>query len=163
MKSAPTLPPRSPEEQTRVEAAISDLFENKVVFNTALGIRVESFDPARPTIGFDMQPILVGHYVYGQLHGGAIAAALDGAAGFALMVAIAERYRHETAEQIVQRFARISTIDLRIDYLRPGIGQHFHASARVNRMGGRIASLQLQLENEHGTLIATGAAVFAVS
>jgi acyl-coenzyme A thioesterase PaaI-like protein len=52
---------------------------------------------------------------------------------------------------------------MRIDYLHQGIGRSFHASAKVIRLGGRIASAQMELKNEAGLLIATGAAAYIVS
>ena len=88
---------------------------------------------------------------------------LDATAGFALMCALADKHRDEPAEQIVQRFLRLGTIDLRVDYLRQGIGERFHASARITRLGGRIGSAQMTLVNEAGALIATAAASYVIS
>gem|GEM_PF-6851848 len=56
----------------------------------------------------------------------------------------------------------IGTIDLRVDYLQQGQGHSFSAKAHVMRLGGRIASTQMTLENEAGNLIATGSAAYAV-
>lgn len=156
-------PPRSAAEQARLEAAFRELFERLISFNQVIGMKVDSLDPAGPRIRFDMRPELVGHFVSGRLHGGVIASVLDVTAGFALMCALADKHRDEPAMQVMQRFAKIGTIDLRIDFLRPGIGQHFIASARVNRLGGRIGSAQMTLENEAGTLIATGTAAYVIS
>jgi uncharacterized protein (TIGR00369 family) len=97
------------------------------------------------------------------LHGGVISATLDATGGNAVLLAIAEKHADETADQVMHRFARIGTIDLRIDYLRPGLGTHFIASAEVTRLGGRVASVQMRLENDTGLLIATGAAAYIVS
>ena len=83
--------------------------------------------------------------------------------GVAVMVGITEKYADEDAETVMQRFARLGTIDLRVDYLRPGLGSHFIASAEVTRLGGRVASTQMRLVNDAGTLIATGAAAYIVS
>lgn len=132
-------------------------------FNEVLGLRIESSDPASPRLAFDMRPELVGTYQHSRLHGGVIATALDTVGGFALAVAIAEKHADETAEQIVMRFARFGTIDLRVDYLHQGIGHSFHASAKVVRLGGRIASVQMELRNDAGVLIATGAASLIVN
>jgi uncharacterized protein (TIGR00369 family) len=66
-------------------------------------------------------------------------------------------------EQILHRFARMGTIDLRVDFLRQGIGQHVIASAEVTRQGGRVGSTQMHLVNETGLLIATGAAAYMAS
>lgn len=159
-----TPPPRrSPEEQQRVEAALRELFDQRIRFNEVLGLRTVSLDPQDYRMQFDMRPDLVGHYLYGRLHGGVIAAALDAAGGNAVMLAMADKHADETTEQVMHRFARLGTIDMRIDYLRPGLGEHFTASAAVTKLGGRVASVQMRLSNQAGTLIATGAAAYIVS
>ncbi|MCI1192840.1 thioesterase family protein [Calidifontimicrobium sp. SYSU G02091] len=155
-------PRRSADEQARLDAALTDLFERRISFNQVLGLRVTQLLP-QVRLAFDMRPELVGHYLYGRLHGGVISATLDATGGFALMVAIGEKHADETTEQIMHRFARMGTIDLRIDYLRPGIGQHFVASAEVTRLGGRVGSTLMRLVNEQGTLVATGAAAYMIS
>ena len=157
------LPQRPPDEQRRLEQALRELVESRITFNQVIGLKVDSFDPHAPCTRLAMKPELVGHYSYGRLHGGAICTVLDSTAGFALMVALADKHRDETPEQVMQRFGRMGTIDLRVDFLRQGIGREFVASARVTRLGGRIASVQMSLANEEGTLIATGAAAFVVS
>ena len=161
--SAPPHPPRTAADQRDFETALRDVFEQRISFNRVLGFRIESFDPLEPRVRFDMRPELVGHYQYGRLHGGVISAVLDATAGFALMCALVDKHRDEPAEQIVQRFLRLGTIDLRVDYLRQGIGERFHASARITRLGGRIGSAQMTLVNEAGALIATAAASYVIS
>jgi uncharacterized protein (TIGR00369 family) len=127
-----------------------------VSFNQVLGFRVVSLDPEQPRARFEMRPELVGHYSYGQLHGGVTAAVLDAMAGYALTLALAEKHCDEPASVAVGRFSRIGTIDLRIDYLRRGIGKWFEAGARVTRLGGRIGSVQMTLHSDTGALVATG-------
>ena len=163
MSSHAHAPRRSADEQARLHAAITDLWERRITFNGVLGLRVESLDPAAPRLRFDMRPDLVGHYLYGRLHGGVISAVLDATGGYALTLGIGEKHPDETAEQVMHRFGRMGTIDLRIDYLRQGIGRHFIASAEVTRLGGRVGSTQMRLVNDEGVLIATGAAAYIVS
>jgi uncharacterized protein (TIGR00369 family) len=110
-----------------------------------------------------MRPELVGHYQHGRLHGGVISATLDAMAGLAIMVALGEKHPEESAEQVMHRFSRLGTIDLRIDYLRQGIGSHFTASAEVLRLGGRVGSVQMRLINDEHVLVATGAASYMLS
>jgi uncharacterized protein (TIGR00369 family) len=157
------LPRRSAAEQAQLEATFTDLFEHRICFNEVLGLKVETLDPQQVRMRLTMRPDLVGHYLYGRLHGGVISATLDAIGGNAVMVALAEKHANESAEQVMHRFARIGTIDLRIDYLRPGLGEHFIASAEVTRLGGRVASVQMRLVNNSDTLIATGAAAYIVS
>jgi uncharacterized protein (TIGR00369 family) len=154
---------RSPEEQSRLDAALADLFERRITFNQTLGLIVESARSPEPKIRFAMRPELVGHFLHGRLHGGVISATLDAMGGFALMVAIGEKHADENTMQVMHRFAKMGTIDLRIDYLRPGVGEHFIASAEVTRLGGRIGRAQMRLTNDQGVLIATGAAAYVVS
>jgi uncharacterized protein (TIGR00369 family) len=162
MSTAP-LVPRSTEEQARLDAALVELFERRITFNQTLGLQVLSVRPGDVRGRILMRPELVGHYAYGRLHGGVISATLDAMGGLALMVGIAERHPHDNTLQVMQRFAKMGTIDLRIDYLRPGLGQHFIATAEVTRLGGRIGSTQMRLVNDEGTLLATGAAAYVVA
>ncbi len=162
MTTSPS-PPRSIEEQTRLDDALRDLFEQRITFNQVLGLRIESVNPASVRGRFDMRPELVGHYLYGRLHGGVISATLDAMGGLAVTAGIGEKHPGETAEQIMNRFAKVGTIDLRIDFLRPGIGTCFYASATVVRLGGRVGTTQMRLENERGVLIATGAGAYVIS
>ncbi|RIK89716.1 MAG: thioesterase family protein [Burkholderiales bacterium] len=137
---ATSLPPRPPEDQRRFEAALREVFEERIAFNRVLGFTIESFDPAEPRVRFAMRPELVGHFLFGRLHGGVTSAVLDATAGFALMCALADKHRDEPPEQIMHRFG-----------------------ARITRLGGRIGSTQMTLKNEAGLLIATGSASYVLS
>ena len=161
--TANASPPRSVEEQSKLDDALRDLFEHRITFNEVLGLHIESVNPASVRSRFEMRPELVGHYLYGRLHGGVISATLDAMGGLAVTAGIGEKHPHETAEQIMARFAKVGTIDLRIDFLRPGIGTCFYASATVVRLGGRVGTTQMRLENERGVLIATGAGAYVIS
>lgn len=154
---------RSAPEQARLDAALTELFERRITFNQVLGLVVESAQAPAPRIRFAMRPELIGSTFHGRLHGGVISATLDAMGGFALMVAIGEKHADESTQQVLHRFAKMGTIDLRVDYLRPGIGTHFVASAEVTRLGGRIGSTQMRLVNDQGTLIATGSAAYVIS
>lgn len=161
--AAPAADRRSAEEQARFDGILAEMFQERIRFNELLGLRVESLAPPAPSVRFEMRPELVGHFLYGRLHGGVISAVLDAAAGLAMMVAIGEHHASETADQVLQRFSRLGTIDLRVDFLRQGVGRHFVASAEVSRLGGRVGSASMRLVNDEGLLIATGAAAYMVS
>lgn len=154
---------RSAAEQAALDAALTELFDQRIAFNTLLGVQVDSLQPGAARLRFAMRPDLVGHYLYGRLHGGVISSALDAVGGLALMLAIAERHATDSAEQVLHRFAKMGTIDLRVDFLRQGIGSSFVAHGEVTRLGGRVGSTQMRLLNDAGTLIATGAAAYVVA
>ena len=158
-----TAAPRHPDEQARLDRALRELVERQITFNQTLGLTVESMQTDEPRVRFAMRDELVGHFLYGRLHGGVIAAALDATGGFAIMLALARKHPADSAEQVMHRFARLGTIDLRTDFLRPGVGRSFVAGARVTRLGGRIASTQMSLTGDDGALVATASAAYVVS
>jgi len=139
-------------------ALVSNIIENHIPFNKVLGLRLESMDPKAPKLAFDMRPELVGNSRRGILHGGVISAVLDATGGFAIMLALAKEPK--PGEKI--SFPNMGTIDLRVDYLRPGRGKHFISAAKVVRLGNRIAVTHMELTNDEGELISTGAAAYVV-
>ena len=159
-----THPPQTPVvfEAEFIEG-VRDIFERKIVFNTVLGLKITAIEPHEVRARIDMRNELVGHYAYNRIHGGVISAGLDAMGGLAAMAAIGARHMDETPEQRLHRFAKLGTIDLRIDYLRPGIGDHFELRAEVLRLGSRVASTRMGFYGPDGKLLSTGAGAYIVS
>ncbi len=149
--------------QARLDAALHELFSRQIVFNQVLGLQILSVRHGDVRARFGMKPELVGHPAVGRLHGGVISAALDAVGGLAGMVAIGDHHAHETVEQVMHRFVRFGTIDLRVDFLRQGLGRHFLIGTEVTRLGGRVVSTLMRMHNDDGKLVATGAAAYIVS
>ena len=146
------------QKKTReMHALMKRVMEEQIAFNKHLGLKVESFEPAAPKLRFEMRPELVGNPSRQILHGGVISATLDVAGGFAIMLSIAGEH-----EVTPTSFPNMGTIDLRVDYLRPGRGKFFVATARIVRQGSRIAVTHMELHNDTGELIATGGAAYVV-
>jgi uncharacterized protein (TIGR00369 family) len=144
-------------DATKVEAQLRKVFEEVVPFNRVLGLKVASLDPA--ALRFDMRPELIGNPVRKVLHGGVISATLDVVAGFAIHMALFQQNEDEGKQFI---FPNIGTIDLRVDYLRPGRGEYFIGTGRVVRLGNRVAVAHMELVNDKDELIATGGAAYMV-
>ncbi len=144
-------------------AALRDIFEQRIVFNQVLGLKVISVTPERVVGRVAMRPELIGHYAHNRIHGGVISASLDALGGLAVMAAIGARHMNESIEHRVQRFAKLGTIDLRIDYLRPGIGEAFDLTAEVMRLGSRVASTRMAFMGTDGKLLSCGSAAYIVS
>jgi uncharacterized protein (TIGR00369 family) len=142
---------------------LKQIFEEKIVFNQVLGLKIVSLMPERVIGRIDMKHELVGHFAYNRIHGGVISAGLDAMGGLAVMAAIGARHMDEPPEQRLHRFAKLGTIDLRIDYLRPGISEHFELRAEVMRLGSRVASTRMEFFAADGKLLSSGAAAYIVS
>ena len=139
------------------------IYEEKIVFNQALGLKLTSVTPDGVTARIVMKPELVGHFAYNRIHGGVISAVLDAIGSAAVMAALAAKHMDETPAKRLERFTKLGTIDLRIDYLRPGIGEYFDIHAQCLRVGSRVGSARMEFMGPDGTLMSTGAAAYIVS
>jgi acyl-coenzyme A thioesterase PaaI-like protein len=142
---------------------LKEIFEQRIVFNQVLGLKIDTL--AADGVGghIDMRRDLIGHYTHQRLHGGVISASLDAMGGLAVMAAIGMRHLEEPPLQRLVRFGKLGTIDLRIDYLRPGIGERFELRAQVMRLGSRVATTRMEFLAADGKLLSTGAAAYIVS
>lgn len=142
---------------------LKKVFEEMIVFNQVLGLKITSLKPRQVTARIDMKRDLIGHFSYNRIHGGVISAGLDAMGGLAVMAAIGARHMDETPVQRLHRFGKLGTIDLRVDYLRPGIGEYFELRAEVMRLGSRVASTRMEFLGADGKLLSTGAGAYIVS
>jgi uncharacterized protein (TIGR00369 family) len=142
---------------------LKKIFEQSIAFNQVLGLKIDSITPERVTAHIVMKPELVGHYSFNRIHGGVISAGLDAMGGLAVMAAIGARHMDEAPLQRLHRFSKLGTIDLRIDYLRPGIGESFELRAEVMRLGSRVASTRMEFLGADGKLLSTGSGAYIVS
>lgn len=163
------MPHRSTTPLTAVEfepefiAGVKDIFEQRIVFNQVLGLKITDVGAERVSARIAMRPELVGHFAYNRIHGGVISASLDALGGLAVMAAIGARHMDEPPAARLHRFAKLGTIDLRIDYLRPGIGEYFDLHAEVMRLGSRVASTRMEFRGADGKLLSTGSGAYIVS
>ena len=153
----------SPEFEAGLKSELKNLFEEQIVFNKLMGLKLQALSATEAHVSLAMRPELVGNFSEARLHGGVISAALDTTGGIAVTAALCARYPNESFEQHAARFARLGTIDLRIDYLRPGVSQHFEMRAEVIRLGSRIANTRMEFFGHGGKLLATGNGVYIVS
>jgi uncharacterized protein (TIGR00369 family) len=142
---------------------LKQIYEESIVFNQVLGLKITSLLPESVSGRIDMRHELIGHYKYNRVHGGVISAALDAIGSLAVMTAIGARHMNESATQRLQRFDKLGTIDLRIDYLRPAIGEFFTMKAEVLRLGSRVASTRMEFHGPDGKLLAAGSGAYIVS
>ena len=156
-------PAPAPEFEAEFVAGLTSLFEERIPFNHVLGLRIDTLAPGGVTGHLAMRPELIGHYAHQRLHGGVISATLDAMAGIAVMAAIGARHMDEAPAERMRRFGKLGTIDLRIDYLRPAVGERFVLRGEVLRLGSRVATTRMEFGDSGGRLLATGSAAYIVS
>ncbi|MDJ0924997.1 MAG: thioesterase family protein [Acidimicrobiia bacterium] len=142
-------------------AQLRELFHNVeelIPFNRHLGLHAESIDHNGAVVHLDMRDELIGNFEHGVLHGGVISATLDVVGGMAAMATAV--LREGSIEESLQRLRPASTIDLRVDYLRPGAGSRFTARGFTLRAGTRVAVTRMELHNEKRDLLAVGTGTY---
>src|SRR5688500_3288526 len=129
--------------------ALAEFLEQHIPFNVLLGLRVEHLSAGRAVLRMPFQDHLVGDASRPAIHGGAIGALIDATAGAAAFTK-------------ATHVERISTVDLRIDYLRPAPKTDLVATADVRRMGQRIAVVNVLVvpEGADPEPVAEGRGVF---
>jgi len=132
--------------------ALRQVMEELIPFNRVLGIRVVEIDTGHVRMEIPFREELIGDPVRRAVHGGVISALADTAGGCAVWSALDEPT------------ARVSTIDIRIDYLRPGRPETLVAEANVVRAGRRVgvADIRLFHPSAPAESIATGKGVYNV-
>ena len=147
------------EIESEVRDAISAYFK-RIPFNQLLGMQLTELSNEQAVMHLPMKDELIGNFTQGILHGGVIASVLDVVGGAMAMVGAVSRHQHLPAAERMAKLAKLGTIDMRIDYLRPGRGQSFNASAVLLRSGNKVAVVRSELHADDGTLIAVGTGTY---
>ncbi|GAA6134615.1 thioesterase family protein [Oceaniserpentilla sp. 4NH20-0058] len=145
---------------TETELNLALNFMDQIPFNQYLGLKVHSFDADVAIFKLAMRPELVGNWLQGILHGGVISSALDVAGGTAALAAAYQQRLDLPVEERNKSLAKLGTIDLRVDYLRPGRGEEFYASATILRIGSKVAVTRMEFKNEKDELLAVGTGTY---
>ena len=144
-------------------SVISAMFNEKIPFNKVLGLKVDSISYDRVNVRFEMRNELIGNYTRGTLHGGVISSVIDVTGGLSAFMGIQQKMSEETIGKKLAKFEKLGTIDLRIDYLRPGIGKWFVSTGYTLRTGNKVAVTRIELKNDQDNLIAVGTGSYVVS
>jgi uncharacterized protein (TIGR00369 family) len=127
-------------------------FRDFIPHNKELGFSVvqASWDPSFIVAKLPFDERLVGHPDSGLLHGGAITTLLDAAGGAAVYVRLGEP-------------TPIATLDLRIDYLKPGIRADVFSRAECLKITKNVAFVRMAAyHDDPADPIALGTATYMI-
>lgn len=133
------------------ERNIRLFMEQQIPFNRFLGIRVAVARDGFARFELPFREELVGDPFRPALHGGVLSTLIDTCGGCAVFTAARDE-------------DRVSTVDLRVDFLRPGPLQDLGCEARVLRIGNRVGVTEMRafpLSDEE-RVIASGMGVYNV-
>jgi len=136
---------------------------SSIPFNKTIGLKIDSIEKDLLIMSFENREELIGNYVHGILHGGVISSVLDMAGGAAAMAAVVMKHPKKSLEHLAEILGKSSTVNLHIDFLRPGRGKIFTAKSHVIRSGNKISVTRMELFNEKSSLIATGTGTYMIA
>jgi uncharacterized protein (TIGR00369 family) len=131
---------------------LKDFMEYRIPFNVFLGMRVNHLGDGLAEMMIPSRPELTGDPLRPALHGGVISALADTVGGLAVFTQL-------------NKGQLVSTLDLRVDYLRPGaVDQDVVARATVVRAGNRVAATHtVVFQDNFDKPIATANGVYNVA
>ena len=125
--------------------------EEGVPFDKHLGIKVDELRKGFARLFIPFRKEFIGDNRRPALHGGLISTLIDTCGGTAA-------WTHCSKDD------RISTVDIRVDYLRPGPADDIIAEAVVQRMGNRVSVVHTRVysSRDRETVIAEGRSVYNI-
>jgi uncharacterized protein (TIGR00369 family) len=120
-------------------------FETGIPFNAFMGLRVDALSRGRAVLRIPWRDALIGDTQRPAIHGGVTSMLADTAGGAACFT------------QLDRPTDRVSTVDLRVDYLRPGAPEDLVCEAVIVRMGNRVAVVKASVYS--GKLPGPGSAI----
>ena len=137
-------------------------FLEQIPFNKVLGLKPTKLSNDYCEFKMNMKDDLIGNFLQGILHGGAISTALDVTGGAMAMVAAWQRLKQQEvpSEERTKTLSKLGTIDMRVDFLQPGKGKEFTIGATLLRIGNKVAVTRMEFKNENNDLIAVGTGTY---
>ncbi len=132
-------------------------------FNKHLGITVLEVTEDSAKISINMADELVGNMAHGILHGGVTSSILDVVGGIAVTSGMLNNLDSDDINEMLKRISKLGTIDMRVDFLKPGWGETFIASSELVRLGKRVAVTRMEVHNQDDVLIAMATASYSVA
>lgn len=156
MSEAPHADPRArPDDDDDDEPIdlplLRQFFDEAVPFNHFLGLTLVSVERGKVVARLPFRPELVGDPTRPALHGGVISMVADTVGGSAVW-------------SLTRAGDKVATIDLRVDYLRPGRLLELQASAEVLRVGNRVgvSSIRVYHADDEARPVAVAMGVYTI-
>ncbi len=137
-------------------------FEEVIPFNKLMQMRIENMNGGIG-VKVDMREELIGNYTRKMLHGGAISSVMDVAGGLTALTGMIKKEAAIPLDVVCERYFKLATINLRIDYLRPGEGSSFLGTGSVLRAGKLVYLVDIRLHNDLEQLVAVGIGTYKVA
>lgn len=141
---------------------LCDIYNERMPFNRYLGVRVDSLSLEKACVAIEMREELVGNYGQKILHGGVISSVIDLTGGIIAQANAWKNLKGLSMSEIAGRLYVMSTMNIRVDYLRPGGGERFICTGLAVRAGSKVAVTRMELCNDTDDLVAMGTGTYLI-
>jgi uncharacterized protein (TIGR00369 family) len=148
---------------TAMISHVISLFRDTMPFNQLLGLEFITNGQGQDTqvqLQLNWQASLTGNPMQKILHGGVTATMLDTIGGLVAIIETIKQTDSDALDDLQVRLPTMGTVDMRVDYLRPGRGEQFIATASIIRKGSKLVVCRMELHNEKGDHIAFGTGTY---
>jgi len=148
---------------TAMISHVISLFRDTMPFNQLLGLEFITNGQGQDTqvqLQLNWQASLTGNPMQRILHGGVTATMLDTIGGLVAIIETIKQTDSDALDDLQVRLPTMGTVDMRVDYLRPGRGEQFIATASIIRKGSKLVVCRMELHNEKGDHIAFGTGTY---
>jgi uncharacterized protein (TIGR00369 family) len=129
---------------------LKHVIEDEMPANKLLHLKILDMEEGFTKIHIPFRDEFIGDFIQNRWHGGIQASIADTVGGIAAM----------TTTMAIEE--KVSTIDMRIDFLHGSEPKDFYAEAEVIKNGKRIVKVDVKLYHENDKVIAIARCVFSV-
>ena len=133
-------------EQLDLEALQSYMDASPFIRHAAMRVTEADHEGETLTMTMPLKPEFERQAGSGQFHGGPIAALIDTAGCFGLIMLVGHG---------------VPTVNFRTDYLRPAVNTSLRAVAKVRRVGRLVGVVDVDVFDDDGRLLAVGRGTFS--
>jgi len=132
-------------------AVLKQVFENQMPVNKLFGLKIIELKEGFVKVYIPFKEEFIGDFIQKRWHGGIQASIADSAGGIVAMTTIA-----------MDLTEKVSTVDMRIDYLHGSEPRDFYAEAKIIKNGKRIIKADIKLYHDESKIIALARCAFSV-
>jgi uncharacterized protein (TIGR00369 family) len=153
---------QSEEVRNRIFSLLMHAYNVRMPFNKFIGVEVTELNLDRAVTSISARDELYGNFIQKILHGGVISSVIDLTGGIIAQAHAFSKMENVTIGELLTKFSLMSTLNFRVDFLRPGAGDKFTCVSRVVRAGNKVAVTQMEFLNKDNRQLAIGTGSYLI-
>ena len=153
---------QSEETRKRIFSLLIHAYNIRMPFNKLIGVEVTELSLDRAVTSIDAREELYGNFIQKIMHGGVISSVIDLTGGIIAQAHAFANMKNVTIGELMIKFSYMSTLNFRVDFLRPSAGDKFTCISRVVRAGNKVAVTEMEFLNMDNKQLAIGTGSYLI-